>query len=80
MAKDIEKPPQQSKKIQKTPPINPGYIVQPSAPPLPAPTRQKLLQRRAKLERFLDNVENYEFTNPQRIRQLEKQLQQLRKL
>jgi len=80
IAKDIEKPPQQSKKIQKTPPINPGYIVQPSAPPLPAPTRQKLLQRRAKLERFLDNVENYEFTNPQRIRQLEKQLQQLRKL
>lgn len=80
IAKDIEKPPQQSKKIQKTPPINPGYIVQPSAPPLPAPTRQKLLQRRAKLERFLDNVENYEFTNPQRIRQLEKQLQELRKL
>ena len=59
---------------------NQGFV-EPSAPMVPIPqTRQKLLQRRAKLQRFLDNVQNYQFTNPQRIRQLEKQLQQLRKL
>lgn len=75
----MKTPHNQSKKIQRLPPMNPGYIM-PSAPPLPVPQRQKSLQRRAKLERFLDNADNYEFTNPQRIRQLEKQLQQLRKL
>jgi hypothetical protein len=68
------------KVLQRPPPVNPDFV-KPSAPMVPIQqTRQKLLQRRAKLERFLDNVQNYEFTNPQRIRQLEKQLQQLRKL
>jgi hypothetical protein len=65
------------KVLQRPPPANPGFV-EPSAPQ--QTTRQKLLQRRAKLEAFLDNVQNYQFTNPQRIRQLEKQLQQLRKL